>query len=153
MAFPDPEWFTFEDIAARWVRSLNYVRDCARTGKLKVSPRLEWSYRTSDSTGKRFPSFKIVHYVKREDVYAFEQRFGIHVNEVYQATQEKTESQKLLHLGKNFYSVPEGAIILDKTESTIRRWIDDGTLESVGAKGKQRRIPRSTLLACINRPA
>ena len=152
MAFPDPEWFTFEDIAARWVRSLNYVGDCARTGKLKVFGRIQPRTRPSDSMAKQFPSFKIVSYVKREDLYAFEERFGIHVNEVYQATQEKTESQKLLDLGKNFYSVPEGAIILDKTESTIRRWIDDGTLESVGAKRKQRRIPRSTLLALINTP-
>ena len=81
MAFPDPERFTFVDIATRWGKSLNYVHEYARTGTLKVSGRIQPRTRPSDSMAKQFPPFKIVSYVKREDLYAFEERFGIHVSQ------------------------------------------------------------------------
>ncbi len=152
MAFPDPERFTFEDIATRWGKSLNYVREHARTGTLKASCRIQRRIRTSDSTGKQFPVFKMVHYVERKELCAFEERFGIRVNEVYQATHENADSQKLPRLAKNTYSIPEAAEYLGRHPSTIRRWIDEGQLDASGPEGAQRRISRDSLLAAENPP-
>ena len=80
MAFPDHERFTCEDIATRWGKSLNYVCECVRTGMLKLSggfQRRMRRIRTPDSMDKQFPVFTKVNYVKKEDLYAFEERFAV----------------------------------------------------------------------------
>jgi len=147
MAFPNLERFTLEDIATRWGKPLDYVREYTRPGLLELCVEFQRKYPLPDPTGKVSRQLEIVSYVKREDLYAFEERFGIHVSH-----HENVKSQKLLMPDKETYSIPEAAKHLRCHESTVRRWIEKGKLAASGPKGTQRRIHRADLLAAKNPP-
>jgi hypothetical protein len=76
MGFPDPERFTLEDVATRWGKSVDYVKDLTRRKELAIISVLsEWKRGEGRKIGG--PIFR--SYVEKAVLYDFEGRYGIQV--------------------------------------------------------------------------
>ena len=181
MALPEVERLSLQDIADRLHRSPELVEEYVRTFKFShiilVDPgdarslpfERHYYFDLPGSRAKALTSRnrkiyidpkdcpegfrwnkRLKIFIPRSAVEAFEREHRI--GSYQKASQQDALSQAERLHNKEILTIPEAAIVSVRHQSTIRRWLDDGTLDSFGPKGKQRRIRRSDLLALINRP-
>jgi excisionase family DNA binding protein len=53
-------------------------------------------------------------------------------------------------LTKQFYKLDEVAVLLSVARCTVRRWCDEGSLQSIRTPGNHRRIARSAIEAYMS---
>lgn len=94
MNFPEQELFSVEDVAARWKKSVSYVQDLTRRGKLSMTQA------DIKFIGQR--KLKLIPHIRRQDLEQF----------------ERTSAKELYGITIKDYAGKYGL-----SEKTVRRYI------------------------------
>lgn len=141
MGFPNPEKYTLEDLAKRWDKSVDYVKDLIRQKKLESVSCL---YRTRGTPGDKSIGIRFQTYIQQAEVDKFEKVYNLRsIPEQPALTKTKYMSTELrvavaaytaLYCGNNLPEFHLGH------KRVIRKWLSENSSKDKLSKSAIDRI-------------